>query len=44
MLSPTFWGWLFQYQDKIRLIHPPEAVEEAKKVIAKLPYEQEKNT
>lgn len=42
MLSPTFWGWLFQYQDKIRLIHPPEAVEEVRKVIAKLPYEQER--
>ncbi len=38
MVSPTFWGWLFQYQDRIRITYPPEAIEEAKKFIAKLPY------
>lgn len=27
-LSPTFYGWLFQFGDKMRLVDPPEAVEE----------------
>lgn len=25
--SPTFWGWLFQFGDKMRLTAPPDAVE-----------------
>lgn len=27
-ISPTFWGWLFQFGDKMRLIAPPDALEE----------------
>ena len=38
MISPTFWGWLFQYQDRIRLTHPQSAIREAREFIAKLPY------
>lgn len=38
MISPTFWGWLFQYQDNIRLTHPQSAVQEAREFIKKLPY------
>lgn len=38
MISPTFWGWLFQYQDRIRLTHPQSAIQEAREFIAKLPY------
>lgn len=38
MISPTFWGWLFQYQDRICLTHPPEVIREAREFIEKLPY------
>lgn len=38
MISPTFWGWLFQYQDKIRLTNPKWAIDEAREFIKKLPY------
>lgn len=27
-LSPTFWGWLFQFGDKMRLVEPLDAVSE----------------
>lgn len=27
-LSPTFWGWMFQFGDKMRLLEPRDAVEE----------------
>lgn len=27
-ISPIFWGWLFQFGDKMRLIAPPDAVNE----------------
>ena len=40
-ISPTFWGWLFQYGDRIRITDPPEAIEAAKQFIAKLPYFKE---
>ena len=32
-LSPPFWGWLFQFRNKARVISPPEVVEQAKKEI-----------
>ncbi len=40
-ISPTFFGWLFQYGDKMRLISPPEAVSAAKEFIMNLPYFKE---
>lgn len=39
--SPTFWGWLFQFGDKMRIIDPPDAVADAIRFVAKLPYPKE---
>lgn len=35
-VSPTFWGWLFQFGDEARVIAPEWVVEEAKKKISEL--------
>jgi hypothetical protein len=42
-LSPTFYGWLFQFGDKMRLLEPAGAVEEfARRVdAAKALYSEE---
>ena len=42
-MSPTFWGWLFQFEDKMRIIAPSQAIAEARRFIEKLPYAKEKN-
>lgn len=39
--SPTFWGWLFQFGDKMEIIAPPDAVAEVRAFIAQLPYLKE---
>jgi len=35
-VSPTFWGWLFQFGDQMRIISPYEIIEEYKKKTEKL--------
>ena len=35
-IAPTFWGWLFQFGDKAKVLAPAEAVEIAKKEIKKI--------
>ncbi|MBR1422623.1 MAG: WYL domain-containing protein [Ruminococcus sp.] len=35
-IAPTFWGWLFQFGDKAKVLAPAEAVELAKKEIKKI--------
>ena len=35
-ISPTFWGWLFKFNDKARITAPPETVKQAKKELAKI--------
>lgn len=32
-LSPTFWGWLFQFGNKMKVISPDTVIEEYKKKI-----------
>ena len=32
-LSPTFWGWLFQFGNKMKVISPNTVIEEYKKKI-----------
>lgn len=39
--SPTFWGWLFQFGDKMVVTAPQKVVEEAKQYISNLPYFKE---
>lgn len=33
-ISPPFWGWLFKFRDKARIISPPEVIEQAKNELA----------
>lgn len=33
-ISPPFWGWLFTFRDKARVISPPEVIEQAKHELA----------
>jgi predicted DNA-binding transcriptional regulator YafY len=35
-IAPTFWGWLFQFGDKAKVLAPAEAVELAKEEIKKI--------
>lgn len=35
-ISPTFWGWLFKFGNKLRVISPPNVVEQAKEEAKKL--------
>lgn len=35
-ISPTFWGWLFQFGGQMRILSPDKLVEEQKKVIQQL--------
>ena len=44
VVSPTFWGWLFQYQDNIRITHPQWIIEEARDFIKKIPYYYKEDT
>ena len=39
--SPTFWGWLFQFGNRMQIIGPPAAVAEAIEFIRNLPYPKE---
>lgn len=35
-ISPTFWGWLFQFGDKAKIVSPKRVINQAKKEIEKL--------
>ena len=35
-ISPTFWGWLFQFGNEAKIISPPWAVDEAKRRLAEI--------
>lgn len=35
-LSPTFWGWIFQFGNKMKIISPTEVIEEYKKKIEEI--------
>ena len=35
-VSPTFWGWLFQFAGQMRLLSPPHLVEEYKEQARKV--------
>lgn len=35
-LSPTFWGWLFKFGDKARVVHPEHVVAKAREEIRKI--------
>lgn len=35
-ISPTFWGWLFQFGNRARIVSPPELVEQAKTELRKI--------
>lgn len=41
-LSPTFWGWLFQFGGKMKIISPESAVDEYKKCVEALSDKGEK--
>ncbi len=35
-ISPTFWGWLFQFGDQAKILEPQSVIDEAKKELAKM--------
>lgn len=35
-ISPTFWGWLFQFGNQMRILSPAELAEKQKEVIREL--------
>ncbi len=35
-ISPPFWGWLFKFSDRIKIVDPPELVQSAKEQLSRI--------